>query len=478
MGENESAGENQATQEASEAIAVSAKETDSARILEFFSYLPTAVDRQTIERFTTITPYGLFISEPFFGEAIEHYSRFLGTKNNGKSPAYQRSIRKLLGTETPALQYTIHGKKVVPGYLIEQRLEAPQKFSFPLYRGKPMDATDYIHPRDPLFEGKNGFSAELTAEGFFIYFKVQNLRYAISEALLREFALHARANRYLLQRFPGITGSLRNVLQTLTVVIKDARPLSGRRRTMIPHSVAGSKNLFLRYKEINFVIEKEKAADAASATNIIRTHFLSGGRSKKQFFFDEFPHVFPTLRRDLKKTGIYIPNKRGPFLFQITKDDKCYRVPAGTLMSYIDELLVARGLTRKLPRYFTLSDALKQFAEVFQDAVRVEPHQLQEVVRNGGFDDSRWFRRDSHVFHVTPAGVILWVVLENNIDRGASRYQRYLQSLKERESKRRGGGRKQGSHTGEKRRNPGRNRRKKASAQNSGKATHSGRVHN
>src|SRR5690606_1638650 len=161
----ELAGENQSNHEASQTV-VHATEAEVTKILEFLTYLPTVVDRPTIERYTTITPYGLFISESFFVETVEHYARFLGTLNNGKSPAYHRAIRKLWGTETPALQYTIHGKKVVPGYLIEQRLEAPQKFSFPLYRGKPMDATNYIHPRDPLFEEKTEYSAKLTAEGF------------------------------------------------------------------------------------------------------------------------------------------------------------------------------------------------------------------------------------------------------------------------------------------------------------------------
>ncbi len=309
-----------------------------------------------------MTNRGLFVDQRFADRFVQGYEQWLHEfTGSGGHRSQDKGWRRLFGGDHPTAHYVLEGQHCTVGYVIEARIDAPQKLGIPLYRGNPLDATGYLHQKDPIFSTLQGVEVHTGPRGLEVRIPLRGSGSTIwtlrALTALRDLVSRSR----WLKKIGRSSGStLRDCVVLLGRVMRSARAIGQKEVVLVPGQIKADKSLRLVRSGTLMVVT---AADG----NVERCYELVG-RNLRDFLLGE---VAETLQRKpvRKLRDARLISGRGGVLAELFTASQRYPLDVGALAEFVRLYRHVEPPVRFAARLYTAADAVEAFAQLYKDAL-------------------------------------------------------------------------------------------------------------
>ncbi len=299
---------------------------------------------------------GVFIASSLSTALIENYRLWRAEVQSANAlPSEEKCYRRMFGTESPELHYLLDGKLCIPGFLIpsEQPLDR-NRFALPYSQASLLDATSYIHPRDPIFEQVSGISlGHGSGKGFYLSFDCGTKKFTVFEQGLKNFGLCARQSSRVTDKYPQLQGALRDSLEPLREILIKAKPISAKQKLLVPSKYSTKKGYtLLRFESLVLVMEKEHQ---------LIDCFDTRGKNLRALIDSEL------RQRKNKRVGAFeLTPKDKRFIAKIKIRSKYFRLHRKAFQEVLRSANSSPGLRRELSVRYTVVDCMQALGEILR----------------------------------------------------------------------------------------------------------------
>lgn len=339
------------------------------------------------DRYTKLraTPTGLFISQDRLEHILQCYSEWL-KKSSSNVPVGEKLVRKLLGEESPALYYLLDGKTTLVGYIAKGILKPTKQIHIPFFQGSLINAQDYLHMRDPIFQEHDSVNAIVGSGGFQIEFESKNGKLLTTQDSLKNFSQLIEHSPYLLKKHPSVTQALRNVIPALAKIWKEAKPITTEYKNLVPPAFRKEKDSdIFHWSELILLRQKD---------NQLGFSYGKKGRNFRSFLTLE---VRKLHRKKLNVQDFHFLNQRGLF-GSLRVGNDTLRIQERTVREFTEHIHQLQQLRELLPNRYTAKDALDQLLTLLKASRWVEPHALPKHVTEGSGSQKTFRKKDDWIF--------------------------------------------------------------------------------
>lgn len=338
------------------------KEKLAKDIEEFCKWLKTSGSKDEFELKLKATNIGLFVDESYFYDFIVKYQEWIQKERADTSlPSKEKVIQKLFGLDNPNVYYIIIGKQAISGFLVEIPLTAPQKIGLSLYKGSPLEALNYLHPKDVKLENLANIELEQGSYGMRFNVTSGKYNYYINFDRLLPFAKVLRNSKKTVERNPKINTSLFSVVEVLPELLSKFKKQKNKYKLLIPGRIRNEKKLiFLRLGELVLVLKDSDVIDL----------YELKGRNRSELVLEEIKQK--NLERSFKKFNLRVYKTPGRNLFSFEVDNYTYKVARGVFYDFLEILSRIDPKDVKLKGTFTVFDALNVMFDLFKTASLID----------------------------------------------------------------------------------------------------------
>ena len=328
----------------------------------FASAIPTIFAKDEIAGAMRVTNRGLFVEERFAERFVQAYESWLQTftgSSGQRSP--EKGWRKLFGGDHPKAHYVLEGQQCFVGFVVEGRIEAPQRLGIPLYRGNPLEATGYLHQKDPIFSRLQGVAVRSGTRGLEVVVALRGggeTRWTL-KALTALRDLIARS-RWLKKLGRSSGETLRDCVVLLTRVMRSARPVGQKDVVLVPGELKANKALR--------VVRSGTLMVVTAADGMVERCYELVGKNLRDFLLTELAESSqrkpPRRIRDARLIA-----GRGGVIAELFTASQRYPLDVGALAEFIRLFRHVDPPVRFSSRLFTAADAVEAFAQIYKDAL-------------------------------------------------------------------------------------------------------------
>ncbi len=353
----------------------------------FVEYLSEVCSEE--DRFSQFraAPGGLFIASEYLANTLELYIEW-AKKTQNNTLNNDKAQRKLFGDTAPALSYLLDGKTTLTGYLApfvaEGTLSPSKKIKLPYFQGSFIDASDYLHMRDPIFDQLDGVHAVVGSGGFTMKFSNESSGdILLTQDSLKQFAQVLRSSPFLLKKHPAVQQALRNVLKIFAHAWKTASP--SKHKTLVPPAFrkTGTSNIF-KWGEIILVRDTDS-----------KLAFCYGLKGKN--FRGLVSREVSKISRNSNKVRIKhsrLSKQKGIFMTVDTSRDQL-RIPERVVKEFVEHATQIEEARNALPERYTAKDAVDLLADFLFGSRWVEDHGIPKQFLQHGHT---YRKRDAFIF--------------------------------------------------------------------------------
>lgn len=328
----------------------------------FLAALPTRFTKDELAGSMRVTNRGLFVDQRFADRFVQGYEQWLQEfTGSGGHRSQDKGWRRLFGGDHPTPHYILEGQHCAVGYVVEAHIDAPQKLGVPLYRGNPLDATGYLHQKDPIFSTLRGVEVQTGPRGLEVRVPLRSGGATIwtlrGLTALRDLVTRSR----WLKKIGRSSGStLRDCVALLERVMRSARFVGQKEVVLVPGRLKGDKTLRLIRSGTLMVV--------TTADGSVESCYELVGRNLRDFLLAE---VGATLQRKpvRKLRDARLIAGRGGVLAELFTASQRYPLDVGALAEFVRLYRHVDPPVRFAARLYTAADAVEAFAQLYKDAL-------------------------------------------------------------------------------------------------------------
>jgi|GEM_PF-4209669 len=347
-------------------------------------------------------PQGVFFSEEALPALIHAYQEWFSSLRPGAAPLSEKKvIKRLFQDESPTLSYLIEGKQCQVGFYLPLNLTRQSTAVGKMVKSdsSPLDAGDFLHVRDPIFNSLQNVKVELGSQGFSLKLKRGDQTIAISRELILQFAELARNSRRVIERFPEILTAVRFALPVLASYLGKARPLSNREPKLLPEQFCNKNYKYLSAFGFTFLLGPD---------NKLLACFEHSGKNLHTLLTKEFEQIKTRLGK-AKLASLELSRSK-QFLFFIKQGPERFSIEPVVFRRWITGIRKSGALSRELGSPFSLKSALELFARVIKETQEVQFYTLPGHLREKTSPKSR-FRHYKDLYFVIESGSVIKEIL-------------------------------------------------------------------
>lgn len=346
--------------------------TANDTIAQFCTTISKYFTKDEIASFIRITNQGLFIDERLAGRLVEQFEIWLqAITGNSLTKSPEKIWRKLFGSELPNIYYILEGKQCGVGYLVPGDYACLQKQGLLLYRGNPLDATSYLHERDPLFATLRNTEVSLSSLGLQFTFvaKAQQKIIWRLKALQNLRAL-IPSSRWLKKISRRSGSTLRQTVVLLSKIMRSARVLNSNESILVPIAIKQNKTLRLfRVGTLILVVNQNSEVEGCYEItgHNLREFLLSeiAANSNKNKPKSGAPTKLQTTRR-LRDAKLVFG--RGSIVADLFTASRSYPLDVAALSEFVKLFRHIQPPVKLPTRLYTILDAIEAFAQLYKEA--------------------------------------------------------------------------------------------------------------
>ncbi|MCB0310104.1 MAG: hypothetical protein KDD42_02640 [Bdellovibrionales bacterium] len=338
-------------------------------LFDFFVFIGQELDQRHVRDGIRIMSKGVFVAEDLIEPIKNLYLKFCHKVSTAEGfITDEKASKKLFGGNAPELFYLVEGKHCIIGSLIACEVKHPASIKLPLYRGSLIETSNYLHPRDPIFEDLEGVRAKLDEQhGVQFELDVGNDVYSFKSPFLSEFVSLALNNRRIQTDFPLLARGLRYAPMAVVELLRKSRRETPKHKCLMPAHWRTTKDLELRrLGGIYFLINPDR--------ELLGCYELRG---KNQAVFVRAELDALRAQRASQQIGTIILSRHpGKIFATIILEGKTYKLSTKVLNRYLSWLLEPRNLPDKFVARFTLRDCIRSLSDQFDKHTLIERHSV------------------------------------------------------------------------------------------------------
>ena len=341
----------------------------------FFLHLARKIGATEAKNTLRICNKGLFVSEDFAEQLAEHYQHWL-KEQTGKDiqKASDKYIRKFFGSEQPKTFYLLDGKECFAGMIATESASLwkdikPSESYIARYQGELLDPENFLHPKDPMLSKVEGVKIEFDPrKGSFFSFAGKKNVVKIENNALVTFSKLLRELPEVKKKFPKFSIALRETLEPIKTILREAKPLPRKLSRVIPAELAKKNpSLALSWGSITILLDKD--------SHLIGS-FLSRGKSSRKMLETEVKAL--ETKAPLTSIRGFTLNKQ---LGKIRARDLSLKLSPLALSQFI-RLLTSRNNTKKpLPPFITANDVIFKLVSILTHAKDADEALRKELLQ-------------------------------------------------------------------------------------------------
>jgi hypothetical protein len=300
----------------------------------------------------------LFIAEGFLENLISHYQNWLALNGAG-SYTKDKVLNRVFGTENLTLYYVPDGNNCLIGYIANVTSEFElKKGSIPLSNSVPINAKDYLHPKDPSIKTIEGVEIRKPLnQSTQIVVNLGSQKVILSEIILRKVTEILRSSRKVIETYPEIERSLKDALRILRVLLLQSKVVSRSRSQLVPEQYS-AEDIELRFFSGNvFVIKGEELKDI----------FEVRGRGLSALVDSEL--VYLAEKINLKNIDVFqLLHKDPKVIGKMKITGKWYAIDRRAFKALLEKISLSRFFQGKLAKRYTIKNVLEVLIPVLRNA--------------------------------------------------------------------------------------------------------------
>jgi hypothetical protein len=303
---------------------------------------------------------GVFISEEVLGEVQKGYEEWMHAHSLSLK-SDDKISKRIFGLESPPLYYLPEGQNCFCGYIapVENIDNVGSLSIIPKSDSVAISATNFLHPKDPWCDKKEDIRVRRSpSTGTFIEFKFESVTYSVKEVTLRVIANYLRASSRFIKEFPEIELSLRGVITTVYVALKNSKRVSPGKRVYIPERYKSDQNVLKIFKNLVIVIDKD--------SQVLDVYELKGKNFRKNIF-DEIEGLMLQKKNRFFEAVELCASKTGFFL-RVKIKGKPFSIDKHAILELIDSVPTSPWLMAKVSPRYTVSEVLSAIGSALKYA--------------------------------------------------------------------------------------------------------------
>ncbi len=327
----------------------------------FLAELSKYISRDVLKRNLRRLPERVFVTQSAVAELENGYRKWLS--DSGAAIKEDKIKSRLYATEAPELFYLIEGKDCFLGYLMPLHADDTAEQALQKTQSIPINAEDYIHPRDPVLKDPKSFRVLNTPYGPLLEFSAGVIKDGVEKKVTvpvtsyAEFIRPLRIAKHIARRNPTLAGPLRDSVETVAELLRVASPVTVKQRLVLREADRGKISVFLRAGSIVFGIDgKGQLACCYDA-----------GRRGEVAVIDSEIKRLCAEQRDVGG-GIRFERIGSQFLLSLRMNRERYRLHHRAFRSFFESLRRNRRLGKKLPNRYTLRDVIETLVRMLRDS--------------------------------------------------------------------------------------------------------------
>ncbi len=343
---------------------------ENETLLQFIRALPRSL-AQTDRDSVRLTGKGLFVDEHAADRIVQLWQSWIaaiGASSAGK--AHDKHFRRVFGADYPNEYYLLEGKRCRAGFLITAPIGS-ERIDLPRYPGSLLEARQFLHHNDPVFEKFTDLKVELTLQGLLMRLNKGGVVLTIKQELLIAFQALAERHPRIAQRFPQISQSLRAGLPALLHCLRSSRPVAGKQSLLIPNDFRSTTDVqFLRYGSLVF----------ASVSGLIARCYPVRGIGFMEWVNAEIAQI-KNQKKNIGALGLDV--RTAEFVAHLTFNDHIERVLVHplALCDLYNQADHALFVPRESTVSFTLYNCLHALARLLETSYWVKEEDVPNRVR-------------------------------------------------------------------------------------------------
>jgi hypothetical protein len=293
---------------------------------------------------------GVFISEEVLGEVQKGYEEWMHAHSLSLK-SDDKISKRIFGLESPPLYYLPEGQNCYCGYIAPvENIETVESLSvIPRSDSVAISATNFLHPKDPWCNRKEDIRVRRSpSTGTFVDFRFESATYSVKEVTLRAIGNYLRASSRFTKDFPEMEISLRGVITTLLVALKNAKKVSPGKRMYVPERYQSDQNVLKIFKNLILVIDKDN--------QLLDVYELKGKNFRKNVF-DEIESLIPQKKNRFFEAVELCASKTG-FFFRVKIKGKPFSIDKHAILDLIESVPSSPWMMGKVSPRYTVSEVL------------------------------------------------------------------------------------------------------------------------
>ncbi len=319
----------------------------------------------------------LFIPQNELQDLLEYYKGWLIKAGVGAYTDEKLKSRIFAGADA-VLFYLPEGNNVEIGHFAN--LPTDIQLKIPVSNSVPINASDYLHPRDVDYQNLKGVEIRRPLnKPMEIVFEIREDKLKCSESFLRKVVAKLRASNNISEKYPNLSRSLKDALLPLKNILEQAKTLSKSKTPLIPLRFQDdSAAKFFSYMHLVFIVKDSVLLDV----------YENKGRGFDEFINDEIIYLADKLNIKTLDT-LQISTRDKYLLGRIRIAGKWFAVEKKAFRFLVESAALSRWFKGKIGKLFTIRDILNQIVPVLKNADWIDVSKLGRHPDSAGSKNSR-----------------------------------------------------------------------------------------
>ncbi|MCB0329843.1 MAG: hypothetical protein KDD70_09270 [Bdellovibrionales bacterium] len=309
---------------------------------------------------------GLFVDERALSDLLigyqNWYKGFAEASPEVTLPTDEKLKKRLFQSLNRETKYLLDGKVLLCGRLLELDSSSVVTQHIARFSGSLLEAVNYIHMRDPIFEQTNGVTAHVGAKGLVVEFQTRKQPIAVDNAGLQKLARVLQQSRSIPKRFSKIQFAARQAVPAFCEIWKKAQVIPNQTKLLVPMDTRSlKKGWFLIYGDI-VIVQGDNG-------ELISLYGLRG-KNLHEFLIRETDSLRAQQRRPRFGSMSLSAKGRGYGFIKLEGDS--YLLDPTVVRKFIERMPYSREIPEKVPARFTLFDALKRIVALIESTAWVD----------------------------------------------------------------------------------------------------------
>lgn len=339
-------------------------------LVVFSSWIKKECKKDDYESKLKASTSGLFIVEDFFDNFITFYQNWYQVeRSNSALPSREKLVQKLFNSSNPELYYIIIGKQAFTGFLINLKIEAPQKLGLPIYKGEPLSALNYLHPKDVMLEKLNNVSIEKSNLGIRFHFNAGENEFLLSFDSILPFAKILRNSKPTTVRYPEILSSLRGTAKQLPDLLAKFKKHKSKFNLLVPAKYRNTRDLeFYRLGELVLITKKQELLELYELKGKNRVDLINSELADSNF------------EKSFRKYRLRIYKDPGKSIAGFEVNNYQYKISVVAFLDYLEFLAKTKCFNKKIKGSFTVFTAIQILLDNFNEATPIDNRDVHKYI--------------------------------------------------------------------------------------------------